>query len=229
MATVKDILEFMESLYPAYMQEEWDNVGLLCGRQSKEVQRVLVALDPFEGVCREAADMGADLLVTHHPLIFTAPKAITEESSVGRCILLLAENGIAAINAHTNLDLAPGGVNDVLAQKLGLQNVQVIDPVGEDTKGQPYGLLRCGDVENNFGSAKLDLSGVQAVADDCRIDAECNFGELKLLVPRRFMVQLSPETSFGSVQTQGQPAQTAEGNITISCEANFGSIVICYI
>ena len=90
-------------------------------------------------------------------------------------------------------------------------------------------LLRCGDVENNFGSTKLDLSGVQAVADDCRIDAECNFGELKLLVPRRFMVQLSPETSFGSVQTQGQPAQTAEGNITISCEANFGSIVICYI
>lgn len=90
-------------------------------------------------------------------------------------------------------------------------------------------LLRCGDVENNFGSAKLDLSGVQAVADDCRIDAECNFGELKLLVPRRFMVQLSPETAFGSVQTQGQPAQTAEGIITISCEANFGSIVICYI
>ena len=147
MATVKDILTFMETLCPAYMQEDWDNVGLLCGRQSKAVKRILVALDPFEGVCREAVEMGADLLVTHHPLIFTAPKAITEESSVGRCILLLAENGIAAINAHTNLDLAPGGVNDVLAQKLGLQNVQVIDPVGEDTKGQPYGLLRCGDVE----------------------------------------------------------------------------------
>ena len=90
-------------------------------------------------------------------------------------------------------------------------------------------LLRCGDVENNFGSAKLDLSGVQAVADDCRIDAECNFGELKLLVPRRFMVQLSPETAFGSVQTQGQPEETVDGTITMHCEANFGSIVICYI
>ena len=90
-------------------------------------------------------------------------------------------------------------------------------------------LLRCGDVENNFGSAKLDFSGVQAVADDCHINAECNFGELKLLVPRRFLVQLSPETAFGSVQTQGQPEETVDGIITMHCEANFGSIVICYI
>ncbi len=90
-------------------------------------------------------------------------------------------------------------------------------------------LLCHGDVENNFGSAKLDFSGVQAVADDCRIDAECNFGELKLLIPRRFMVQLSPDTAFGSVQTQGQPNETVDGTITIHCEANFGSIVICYI
>ena len=155
MATVKDILEFMESLCPAYMQEQWDNVGLLCGRQSKEVKRILVALDPFEGVCREAAELGADLLVTHHPLIFTAPKAITEESSVGRCILLLAENGIAAVNAHTNLDLAPGGVNDVLAEKLGLQNIAIIDPVGEDANGLPYGLLRCGEVEETTLNAFL--------------------------------------------------------------------------
>ena len=90
-------------------------------------------------------------------------------------------------------------------------------------------LLRHGDVENNFGSAKLDFSGVQAVADDCRIDAECNFGELKLLIPRRFLVQLSPETAFGSVQIQGQADETVDGTITMSCEANFGSIVICYI
>ena len=89
--------------------------------------------------------------------------------------------------------------------------------------------LRHGEVENNFGSSKLDLSGVQAVAEGCRIDAECNFGELKLLVPRRFTVHLSPETAFGSVQIQGQADEMPEGTITMSCEANFGSIVICYI
>lgn len=90
-------------------------------------------------------------------------------------------------------------------------------------------LLRHGEVENNFGATKLDLSGVKAVAESCRIDAECNFGELKLLIPRRFMVQLSPETAFGSVQTQDQPDPVPDGIITMHCEANFGSIVICYI
>ena len=90
-------------------------------------------------------------------------------------------------------------------------------------------LLRHGEVENNFGSTKLDLSGVKAVSEDCHIEAACNFGELNLLVPKRFVVQLSPETAFGSVQTQGQPAESTEGIITVSCAANFGSIVICYI
>ena len=90
-------------------------------------------------------------------------------------------------------------------------------------------LLQRGDVENNFGSATVDLSGVQALAENCDIGVESNFGQTKLLIPRRFMVQPSPETAFGSVQTQGQPAETVEGTITMHCEANFGSIVICYL
>ncbi len=143
MATVADILKFVETLAPRSMKMDWDNVGLLCGSKSAEVTKILVALDPFEGVCQEAAAMGAELIVTHHPLIFQAPKTITDETSVGRCIMGLCRNGIAAINAHTNLDCAPGGVNDVLAAKLGLENVQIINP----TPGEvPYGLLRCGDV-----------------------------------------------------------------------------------
>ena len=77
MATVKDIFEYINTLAPTYMKESWDNVGLNCGRMDKEVGTILVALDPFEGVCKEAAEIGADLLVTHHPLIFRAPKTIT--------------------------------------------------------------------------------------------------------------------------------------------------------
>ncbi len=147
MATVNDILIYLETLCPAYMKEDWDNVGLLCGRRSSEVKRILVALDPFESVCREAEAMGADLLVTHHPLIFQAPNAITDDNSIGRSILLLAQHGISAINAHTNLDCAPGGVNDVLAGALGLKDVEIIDPAGVTEDGTPYGLLRCGYVE----------------------------------------------------------------------------------
>ena len=141
MATVADILTFLDTLAPAQLKMEWDNVGLLCGSKNTEVTKILVALDPFEGVCKEAADIGAQLIVTHHPLIFRAPNTITDETSVGRSIMFLCRHGISAVNAHTNLDVAPGGVNDVLAEKLGLQNIQIINPV------DGYGLLRCGDVE----------------------------------------------------------------------------------
>lgn len=147
MVTVNDILTYMNTLAPVSMKMDWDNVGLLCGSYGQSVKKVLVALDPFESVCQEALQEGADLLVTHHPLIFKAPQAITDSNSVGRSILLLAKHGISAINAHTNLDCAPGGVNDVLAQKLGLQNVEVISPTGTTEDGQPWGLLRQGNVD----------------------------------------------------------------------------------
>ena len=147
MVTVNDILNYMNTLAPASMKMDWDNVGLLCGSHSQPVQRILVALDPFESVCYEAKAVGADLIVTHHPLIFKAPQTITDSTSLGRSILLLAQNGISAINAHTNLDCAPGGVNDVLAQKLGLQDISVVFPTGVTEEGQPWGLLRQGNVQ----------------------------------------------------------------------------------
>ena len=148
MATVADILAFIESVAPPYMKEDWDNVGLLCGRKEKQVRKILVALDPFRSVIEEAIEEKADLMVTHHPLIFRDKlMALNEDTETGRCLLTLVETGIAAINAHTNLDLAPGGINDVLAQTLGLQDIQVLNPEGTDAAGNPYGLLRCGTVE----------------------------------------------------------------------------------
>lgn len=140
MTTVADVLKFIETLAPASMKMEWDNVGLLCGSKAAEVTKVLVALDPFEGVCHEASDIGAQLIVTHHPLIFRAPRTVTDDTSVGRSIMFLCRKGISTINAHTNLDQVKGGVNDVLAATLGLQNVQIIN------EANGFGLLRCGEV-----------------------------------------------------------------------------------
>ena len=129
------------------MKEGWDNVGLLCGRRTKEVKKILVALDPFRTVIDEAIEIGADLIVTHHPLIFAEDvKAVNEDTETGRCLLELIEHGIAAINAHTNLDMAPGGVNDALAQKLALVNIRVADPSGTDEQGREWGLIRMGEV-----------------------------------------------------------------------------------
>ncbi len=146
MTTVNDILMYLETLAPRSMKMDWDNVGLLCGSRTKAVTTVLVALDPFESICHEASDIGAELIVTHHPLIFSPAKAITDDNSVGRAILHLASRGISAINAHTNLDCAPGGVNDILAHTLELEDIEVVKPSGIDDEGRPWGLLRCGTV-----------------------------------------------------------------------------------
>ena len=142
MTTVADILKYLETIAPKDLKMDWDNVGLLCGSRATAVTKVLVALDPFEHVCQEAADWGAELIVTHHPLIFQALKSVTDETSIGRGIMTLCKNGISAVNAHTNLDCAPRGVNDVLAETLGLTDIQVI-PYGEN----PCGLLRHGTVK----------------------------------------------------------------------------------
>lgn len=141
---LQNILDYLQTLAPTAMKYDWDNVGLLCGRREQEVRKILVALDPFMDACKEAKQVGADMLLTHHPLIFRETKAITDADPVGRCILFLIQNGIAAVNAHTNLDCAPGGVNDVLAETLGLQDIEVIEPRGQSEQGQPYGLLRKG-------------------------------------------------------------------------------------
>lgn len=155
MATVKDVLTYVESLAPRYMKMDWDNVGLLCGRKTQPVTKILVALDPFEGVCQEAANWGAELIVTHHPIIFRPLKAVTDETSIGRSIQLLCEKGISAINAHTNLDCAPDGVNHRLAALLGLSEIQVVEAMGTDENGIPYGLLRSGITEEQPLSAFL--------------------------------------------------------------------------
>lgn len=147
MTTVAHVLRYLNTIAPPYMQESWDNCGLLCGRLDQPVQKILVALDPFRNVVEEAVAKNADLLVTHHPLIFgDGLKAVNDSTETGCNLMTLITHHIAAINAHTNWDQAPGGVNDILAARLGLSQVRVIDPQGLDENGREWGLLRRGEV-----------------------------------------------------------------------------------
>lgn len=155
MPTVADILHFIESFAPEYMKEPWDHVGLNCGHADRPVQKILIALDPFQAVCQEAKDIHADLLVTHHALLWDAG-FITDETPQGENALFLIENGIACINAHTNLDCAPNGVNAVLAKRLGLTDVSVIMPSGVDENGNQWGLLRCGSTKEQALEAFME-------------------------------------------------------------------------
>lgn len=145
MAKVGGILDYLLELAPASMKESWDNVGLLCGRRDRDVTKVLIALDPFLESAQEASRVGAQLLLTHHPVMFST-KSVTDGDLIGQTLLHLVENGIASINLHTNLDSAPGGVNDCLAKALNLTNIHVLEPAGYDAHGLDYGLGRYGDV-----------------------------------------------------------------------------------
>lgn len=129
MTKVSDILSFLEEKAPCGLKLEFDNVGHLVGRAGQEVHKVLVALDITDEVIEEAKEWGAELIVSHHPLIFFAVKSVTDESWVGRRILRMAEEGIAAICMHTNLDAAQGGVNDALMKALGAEVSETLDPV----------------------------------------------------------------------------------------------------
>ena len=84
MATVQNILDYLESIAPSYMKMEWDNIGLLCGSADQQVSKILVALDPFEHVCLEAVEFGADLRITHHPLIF-----LSHPINIGNIIIII--------------------------------------------------------------------------------------------------------------------------------------------
>ena len=144
MTQVKDIYQFIDRFAPFSLQEGFDNAGFLVGRSTQEVSRVLTALDITLPVIHEAREMGAQLIVAHHPVIFHPLKEITDSDPVGERVLLLAENGISAICAHTNLDAVAGGVNDCLAQALGLVNIEQLAQAGEDDRGRPYGIGRIG-------------------------------------------------------------------------------------
>ena len=122
MATVNDIYAFLNDLAPVRYQMDFDNAGFLVGDGSAAVEHVLLALDITNEVIAEAAALHAQLIVSHHPLIFTPLRHATTDDLTGRKVLALARNGIAAVCMHTNLDVAAGGVNDELAAALRLED-----------------------------------------------------------------------------------------------------------
>lgn len=146
MPTVNKILEALLKAAPLSLAESFDNPGFLVGRGEREVKKVLIALDITSDVVREAEEIGAELIVSHHPVIFTPRTDICDSDVMGNIILSMIEKNIAAICMHTNLDSARGGVNDILAETLGLSDTEVIEPK-EDNK---EGLGRCGNIKHEM-------------------------------------------------------------------------------
>ncbi len=127
MPTVGEIFELLNEKAPVAGKMDFDNVGLLVGRSSAPVSRVLVALDITDEVIDEAAKIGAELIVSHHPLFFEL-KTVSDATWEGQKALRLAERHMAAICMHTNLDAAQGGVNDALMEALGGVADGILEP-----------------------------------------------------------------------------------------------------
>ena len=144
-----DLIKILEKKAPLYLAESWDNPGLLVGHRNKEIKTVLTALDVTDDVIKEAISLNADIIVTHHPLIFGSIKSVSDSTPEGRKILALAENGICAYAMHTNLDTAFGGTNDTLAEILGLKDIEPL-AVSCQQDDMPNGLGRFGILPNSM-------------------------------------------------------------------------------
>ena len=130
--TCKDVMDVMEQWAPLKFAEDWDNPGFLVGDPRKEVKKVLVALDAIDPVIDEAIALGCDIIVTHHPILFGAIKKVTTQTPLGAKIYKMIQNNISHYAAHTNLDSAWGGTNDVLARLAGLEEIRVIDETNQE-------------------------------------------------------------------------------------------------
>ena len=147
MATVQDFCLFVEAFAPTRLAEDWDNVGLLLGDRARTVSHVMACLTVTPESVREAVTAKVDLIVTHHPMPFRPLKRITSDTVVGRMMMQLLEHKIAVYSPHTSFDSGRHGINQRLAEGLGLTSIQPLEP--RDAEPDGLGAGRVGNVERD--------------------------------------------------------------------------------
>ena len=160
---LKDILDILEDLAPSSLAEDWDNPGLQVGGFSGEIKSILFSLNPTLEALKAASRKKAQMLLTHHPLIFRPLFHLNQETYPGNVIFEACRRGISVVSAHTNLDAAPGGINDMLAHLFGLQEVDVLDK-GQGRDGEGAGLGRIGLLPRPLSLAAM-IRSVKAALD----------------------------------------------------------------
>ena len=131
---IKDIAQIIESVAPLAYQESYDNAGLIIGHPNDEISGILITLDVTEDVIDEAIAKKLNLIIAHHPVIFSGLKKLNDRNLTERCVVKAIRNEIAIYAAHTNLDSVFGGVNSKICEKLGLQNCRILAPVNDFLK-----------------------------------------------------------------------------------------------
>ncbi len=135
---LREITAAIEQFAPLALQEAYDNAGLITGHPEMEVTGAVLCLDATEAVLEEAAGKGVNLVISHHPIVFRPLRSITGQNNVDRVVIQAIKNDIAIYAAHTNLDRAASGMGYVLAHKLGLRNIEILDP---ESNGNGFGAI----------------------------------------------------------------------------------------
>lgn len=188
-ATVAQIMEIMDRLVPPWLAEEWDNVGLQIGDPQLPVQRIWISLDPAADVIAAACKNKVDLLITHHPLIFRPLKSINFGTPGGSIIQMAAQHQLAIFAAHTNFDIVSDGVNDILAQRLELKRLAILQPIKVEASSQKEASL-CASDEVAYGIGRLGVldkpsslkSLVSMVKNKLKLNSVRVAGDLKMKV-----------------------------------------------
>jgi dinuclear metal center YbgI/SA1388 family protein len=128
MTTIKDITNYLESIAPLSFQESYDNCGLIVGDPSMEVTGITICLDSTEEVILEAKKNGCNLVIAHHPIVFSGLKKLNGKNYIERTVISAIKNDVAIYAAHTNMDNISEGVNKVIAEKIGLTNLKILAP-----------------------------------------------------------------------------------------------------
>ena len=167
----KEIMQVIEASYPRNAALDFDNVGLLAGRAEKEVNRVYLALDATDAVIDRAVEAGADMLITHHPLIFSPIKKVTDEDFIGQRVVKLIGNDLSYYAMHTNYDVL--GMAQLSEKILEIKDAEVLDETMEDDEGRKQGIGRIGNLEKPmtleeccvFVKHKLKLGSLKVFGD----------------------------------------------------------------
>lgn len=136
---VGDIVDLIEDFAPANLAEDYDNTALVVGSREMRVDKVLLCVDLTHEILVEAKEIGANMIISHHPLIFSGLKSLTGATSIERCVIELIKSDIALYCSHTSIDAAFGGVSHAAAEMLSLQNIKVLDPT--HIHGEGYGVV----------------------------------------------------------------------------------------
>ena len=138
---IKEIISLIEDYAPLKFQASFDNSGLLCGNPERELTSILLCIDVTEEVIKEAIDKGHNLIISHHPLIFSGLKHITPATYVERCVIDAIRHDITIYAAHTNMDVVSNGVSGRMADKLDLYHRQILQPEGDPMDGNGFGII----------------------------------------------------------------------------------------